>query len=395
MGSRRAPLAWLIFTLTVTSLIVAAFLPDEDWPLITLVCFAVAMTIISALGAAIVTRRGDHAIGWILMSLALLVGLGSLATQYANRTLVDAPGSLPGGVVAAWLQSWLWAPIGGGLALLLLLFPTGRPPSPRWRPVAWLCTVFIVGPTVLYAVRPGPLETFPSVENPIGIPALGSVDAILGGGFFGLVLTVLVTVVSLVVRFRRSRESERQQLKVFLFAVFAAIVLVSLNPIFFTFVFDPDLEGSSLTMLFGFGMPLLALTLLPLGITLAILRYRLFDIDRLVSRTVSYAIITAVLGALYLSFVVGLQRLFVTTSNDLLIAMSTLVVVAASVPVRRRVQRVVDQRFNRRRYNAERTVAAFAGRLRQQIDLDSLDAQLRAVVNETMQPDGVSLWLRS
>jgi hypothetical protein len=244
-------------------------------------------------------------------------------------------------------------------------------------------------------VRPGPLETFPSVENPIGIPALGSVDAILGGGFFGLVLTVLVTVVSLVVRFRRSRESERQQLKVFLFAVFAAIVLVSLNPIFFTFVFDPDLEGSSLTMLFGFGMPLLALTLLPLGITLAILRYRLFDIDRLVSRTVSYAIITAVLGALYLSFVVGLQRLFVTTSNDLLIAMSTLVVVAASVPVRRRVQRVVDQRFNRRRYNAERTVAAFAGRLRQQIDLDSLDAQLRAVVNETMQPDGVSLWLRS
>jgi hypothetical protein len=271
----------------------------------------------------------------------------------------------------------------------LLLFPTGRLPSARWRPVALRGTFGVAATAVLSAVQPTlRLQNEPyTIDNPVGISwAPDPEHGPLGSGLLTLLIVCMVAaVVSVVLRFRRSRGVERQQLKWFTFA--AALLGASL--LLTSFVL-PDGELSDLV--FG-----LAIAFVPVAAGIAILRHRLYDIDRLVNRTLVYGLLTALLGAVYAGVVLGLGQLFGGVGErtpSWVVAGATLAVAALFQPARRRIQRVVDRRFNRRRYDATRTVEAFSARLRDQIDLDTLTAELLAGVDQTVEPTSASLWLR-
>jgi peptidoglycan/LPS O-acetylase OafA/YrhL len=270
-----------------------------------------------------------------------------------------------------------------------LLFPTGRLPSPRWRPVAVTAALAITAVTVLGGVQPTlklQNEEF-FVPNPVGLagapnPEEGALGTVL---LAVLVVCMVASVASVVLRFRRSRGVERQQLKWFTYA--AGLMLV-VNVATFTVL--PD--GAAGDVLFG-----LALAVVPIAAGVAILRYRLYDIDRLINRTLVYAALTAVLGAVYAAVVLVLGLLFGGVGGALpswAVAAATLAVAALFQPARRRIQDLVDRRFNRRRYDAAKTVAAFSARLRDEIDLDTLSAELVAGVDQTVEPTTVSLWLR-
>jgi hypothetical protein len=309
-----------------------------------------------------------------------------VAGAYAPYGLQARPGALP---AAGWVAMYYPATASVGLILLsfvLPLTPTGKLPSPRWGWWAWLMAGT---PAVLLLVampiapRP-PDERYHGVDNPLDLRPFEG--ALLGANRATLAVAVLGVVVgaaSLVVRFRRARGTERQQLRWVVLAaaltgvgMLAAVVLVAAG--------NQALVGwvSALCMPF-----------LPLATGAAVLRYRLFDLDRTISRTVAYGLLTVLLGVGYAAVVLGLGRLL-PQGSSLVVAAATLAVAAVFQPARRRVQQAVDRRFNRRRYDAARTIAAFSARLRQQVDLDALTAELLAVVDQTMQPTRVSLWLR-
>jgi hypothetical protein len=388
--SRRPAVAWVLLAITATCLVVSGLLPDEDWPLLPIIVVGSAVVFASLCGALVASRRPENAVGWILLAVALSIASGLASTQWANRALVDHPGSVPGGVIAAWFQSWLWTPLTGLFPMLVLLFPTGRLPSRRWRVALWAVVAATVVPSAIVAFHPGPFATFPKISNPLGVPFV-SLDlfGVLAGAW---VITIPAAIASLFLRFRRARGIERQQIKWFFFAAVAGIALVLSNPVIFALAKrDPIFVGVSIGLLF----PVIAFALLPGAIALSVLRYRLFEIDRLISRTVSYALITALLAGMFLCLAL-LPTTVVGRGEEVpqwLVAVATLVVVAAFRPVRRRVQDAVDRRFNRKRYDAAQTIAAFATRLREQTEIDALQVDLRGVVYETMQPMHVSLWL--
>jgi hypothetical protein len=368
-------------------------MPSDDWPLVATIPLGGVLIFLTLLGALVVNRRPDNAVGWILIAIGGLLAAGLFATQYAERALVAQPGSLPGGSIAAWFQTWLWIPIAGALPLLILLFPTGRPPSKRWDVVAWAACAVSVVAAATAAFRPGPYEVFPDVDNPLGNDVIGGLDEIAGDLLFPLIaLTTFAAVVSIVVRFRRSQGTERQQLKWFVFAVCCAAALTVTNPIINMATRSNDSYVSALS----FFLPLLGLLLLPLAIAASVLRFRLYEIDRLVSRTLSYAIVSAILVGGYSLATLFPSALFGAGAEtpDAMVAATTLVAVALVRPLMRRVRRVVDRRFNRSRYDARRTVDTFSARLREQIDIDALNDELRALVSTTMHPRHVSLWLK-
>ena len=385
----RAP--WVAFGATLALTVVASALPDNDWPLAAIVPAGVALLITAACGAVIASRRRGNPIGWILLGTGLSVSSLFCATQYANRALVDRPGSLPGGTVAAWLQAWVAVPVLALVALLFLLFPTGHLLTRRWRFASWTvaagCAVAVLG----VMLRPGPFDTFPAVQNPVGIGAAGFLRPLFEAAQITTLVGVLASAGSVVLRYRRSRGTEREQLKWFAYAVVTSVVLFLLNPLV-----SIALGFEEPPLALGFVLPFLGSIVLPISIALAILRRGLYDIDRIISRTVSYAIVTLFLGATFV--VLALGPVVVVGSGgsapDYLIAAATLVVAALFRPARRRVQGFVDRRFNRSRYDAAQTIEAFAARLRQDIDLDSLGAELRALVAGTMHPSHVSLWIR-
>jgi hypothetical protein len=339
-------------------------------------------------GALIVARRPDNAIGWIFSAIALLAIIGGgLAVQYATYAYVTRPGSLPGAIFAAWFGSWPFLP---ALALALvftpLLFPTGRLLSPRWRPVAWLAGAATAAFTLLYALAAN-LDTIPRhpIANPIGIAALESPEESTVGTalLILLVLMMALAVVSLVLRFRRSRGEEHQQLKWFTYA--GALV----PPMAVLSHFLPAPLGNVVSGV--------AIAFLPVAAGIAVLRYRLYDIDRLINRTLVYGLLTAILGLGYATAVLVLGELFGGIGAEppsWAVAGATLAVAAVFQPARRRIQEVVDRRFNRRKYDAAKTVEAFSARLREEVDLDTLSAELLAVVDQTMQPSQAWLWLR-
>ena len=387
--SRTLPAVCLC--LTVTFFALAATMPDEDWPLVVMIAVGLVTVIAAGLGALIGVRRPGNVIGLLLSSVTVLVAAGFLATQYANRALIDAPGSLPGGVIAAWLQSWLWAPFAGALPLFILLYPTGKPPSARWRPVAWLCATLAVGSSVTVAFRPGPFDTFPQTSNPLGTESLPTFrDAVDGVWALLLVATMLLAVAALATRFRRSRGTERLQLKWFVYAVVMAVALFATNPLLFSLF---QMEGGLMENL-GWSLPLLGLLLIVSAVAMAILRYRLYEIDRLISRTATYVIVIAFLGLVYAGLVAALGTAVrpLSGGTDLAVAASTLIVAAVSRPFSRRVRSRIDRRFNRVRYDAARTIERFTARLREGIDIDSLHADLRQVVTDTMHPTFVTMW---
>jgi hypothetical protein len=387
----RQSLAWGLLAVTTTCLVGTVLMPDRDWPLNAIVFIGLAIELTAVAGAVVASRRPDNAVGWLLLGIGLCFASGLLATQYANRALIDAPGSLPGGVIAAWFQSWMWGALLTLLPLLLLLFPTGRLLSRRWRPVAWAIVGASSGFLLANALRPGGFETFPGVSNPLGVDALRGVNSVVFAVNGPIAAASFVaSVASLIIRFRRSRGEERQQLKWFVYAAIAAIALTLTNP------FTSAYTVPGLRLNVSFALPVLGLTLLPLAIGAAVLRYRLFEIDRIVSRTVAYAGVTALLASAYggLVFLFGLLLRPIAGASDLAIAASVLVVAALFRPVRRRVQSAVDRRFNRARYDAARTIETFGARLRDQIDIDALATEVEGTVHRTMQPSSVSLWVR-
>jgi hypothetical protein len=355
-------------------------LTDEVW---TLVPLATGFPVV---GAVIARRQPRHPIAWIFLGSGLGAGLAAFSYPYAQYALVTNPGAVPFGVAMAWLSEWVWTT--GGIPLLtfgLLLFPDGHLPSRRWRPVAWLAAATLAMFVVGAAFQPGPLPNHPGIANPVGMEAAGPVlQAVVPVAGICFPVVLLCSAASVLVRFRRARGLERQQLKWLAYAVAVAAVAIALA--------SWQWVGWAVAQV----VSLVAVGFIPVAIGVAILRYRLYDIDRLISRTLVYGLLTALLAGVYTTGVFIAGRLLdpAQGSSELAVAASTLAVAALFQPLRRRIQNLVNRRFNRSRYDATRTVEAFSNRLREEIDLDSLSVELLAVVNQTMQPAQVSLWLR-
>jgi hypothetical protein len=386
-------LAWVVWALTVLGLAVAAWLnqlqrqassPETAWLLQPAsVPLLVAAVSAATVGVLLASRRPAHPVGWLLLGLGLLVVGNVVVSGYVNYGLLVRPGALPAASYLAGVSNSipvLWVTC---VSFILLLTPTGKLPSPRWR---WWARVAAAAPmslVVLAAVDPQPLlPEHPEVGNPlaVAVPAGLLVAAVAA-------LLVLVTLVaaagSLVVRFRRARGVERQQLR--WLAVGAALAAVAL----LVAVVAGAMENEGVVL----GAVGTCVALLPLATGAAILRYRLYDLDRIISRTLAYGLLTVLLGGGYAGVVLGLGQQLGRDSS-LVVAAATLVVAAVFQPARRRIQAVVDRRFNRRRYDAARTIEQFSSRLHQQIDLSTLTAELLAVADRTVEPKMVSLWLR-
>jgi hypothetical protein len=345
----------------------------------------------AVVGALIVTRRPDNRMGWLFCAGVLLACIGVL-DAYALYALAARPeAGLPGGIAAAWIASWLWM-VGFVLIVLVpLWYPTGRLPSPRWRPALWLTVLLTLVGMLVNAVRPGPLKAsqVPVAPNPLGIPsAAGLLAAVEVPAAVAGVPLFLAAVASVVLRFRQARGVERQQLKWFAYAsvgVVLAFVLSAMLPMLFPGISELRADLISLSPILGW----------PVALGIAILRYRLYDIDRLINRTLVYGLLTLLIGFGYTAWVLVLGQVLGQDHSSLIVAGATLVAAAVFQPLRRRIQAAVDRRFDRRRYDAARTVEAFGARLRDEVDLDTLTGELLGVVDQTMAPATVSLWLRS
>jgi MFS family permease len=389
MSKRWTWVAWSMLAVFVVSLVLAAILAVANNTLdaVSFAGLSLGFAAFMVVGALIVAHRPTNAIGWMFSATALLASTAGLAAEYATYTLVTRPGSLPGAILAAWYASWPWYPaIALALVFTPLLFPTGRLLSPRWRPVAWLAGTATAAFTVLAALQAnlGPVGD-PLIANPIGVAGLENPEESTVGVALLVLLTVLMLVAfgSLVLRFRRSRGEERQQLKWFTYAA-------ALLPLFVLADFLPGAVGDLASAV--------PIVVLPVAAGIAILRYRLYDIDRLINRTLVYGLLTALLAGVYAGAVLILGQLFGGVARDppsWAVAGATLAVAALFQPARRRIQAVVDRRFNRRKYNTAQTIEAFSARLRDQVDLDTLSAEVLAVVDQTMQPTTASLWLHA
>ena len=351
--------------------------------------FVVASRAFATVGAMIATRVPENPIGWIFCLTGVALGVADFGNQYAEHMLFIASDPLAGGRTAALLQELGLAPSFGLLSLALLLFPDGRSPSGRWRAVVWLALAGIGLSVIGAALRPGPfVEPFDSVSNPIGISGLlGLMDSFLGFGFIFTLLSVVLAAIAMRARLRRSRGVEREQLKwLVLAAAVTGVAVVGSLALYLAAGID---VGGVAVLGLGFSA-------FPLAAGAAILRYRLYDIDVVINRTLVYGALTATLALTYLGSVLMLQLALsgVTESSGLAVAASTLGVAALFRPARARIQEAVDRRFYRSKYDAARTLERFGTRLRNEVDLDALGSELRVVVAETMQPASVSLWFR-
>jgi hypothetical protein len=340
----------------------------------------------SVVGAVIASRHPRNTIGWIFCTMGLVAGLGNLASGYAEYWLTSGSGTQSLGETAAWFASWWWTfLVIVPTTFLLLLFPDGRLPSPRWRPVAWCAGLGIGGFVVGYALNAGPLEDFPMVVNPYGIDSpVVNVVAVAAALVVGVCM--VTSAISLIVRARRAGRVERQQIKWLAYGSAVVVGTIFLGGVIS--IWSGPLSIAIITV---------ALLGLPVITGIAIVRYRLYDIDLLVNRTLVYGALTALLVTVYIGGVVLLQGAFRTLTgqeSQLAIVASTLAVAALFNPLRRRIQGFIDRRFYRRKYDAVKTLEAFSARLRDETDLDALSDDLVGVVRETMQPAHVSLWLR-
>jgi hypothetical protein len=385
--------AWALWALAIVGLAVVAWLDDllrqagrPDLVALKLTNFPPLFGAVSVAtaGAVLASRRPRHPAGWLLLVLGLSLSAAAVAMEYVNYGVARAGAAPAAARVALWLPATIVvAMVSNGFVLLVT--PTGALPSPRWR---WWASVTAATPVVLLMVvtlasRPGdrPVQ---AVESPLDLKALDGVQQVAYQAAFAIAaITFVVAAGSLVVRFRRARGIERQQLE---WVALATIVVTLLTVIVGVALV---LGAFSLAPLAGGLCP----PILSLGIGAAVLRYRLYDVDRIISRTLAYALLTLLLGGGY-AVLVLLLGLLLGRSSSLAVAGATLAVAAAFRPARRRVQELVDRRFDRRRYDAAQTIAAFSARLREQVDLDTLTRELLGVVDQTMQPTRVELWLR-
>ena len=402
MRSRTA--AWAVWGVALGSgfvgllfgtLAFSAALPEERGPmLIPIIVQGVLAVLYGTLGALIASRRSRNPIGWIFCAMAATLGLLAAAYGYADYGLYATDDTLPGAELTAWLTDWLFmVPVFIAPCFLFLFFPDGRPASPQWRPVIWVVAVVAAVATLATALGPGRLDAHPFVENPLGL-----------GGPFGEVARVvkevtdvaaigvfLVALASMVVRLRRSRGRERLQVK---WVAYAAVLTATS---FATSFLATLLPGAQIVADFFFLVGVAGYTCIPVAAGIAILRYRLYEIEILINRTLVYGSLTVMLVAVYAGSIVILQgflRALTGQESQLAIVASTLAVAALFTPLRRRLQSFIDRRFYRKKYDARKTLEAFSAKLRDETDLDALNNELVGVVKETMQPAHVSLWLR-
>ena len=355
---------------------------------------ALAFLLFPTVGALILSRQPRNAIGVILLGIGVGIGFSDALGIYAYYGLTVRPGVLPGPEFALALESPMWVPfIGLPGTFLLLLFPDGRLPSPRWKPWAYFCGIAMVLCYTALLILPVSFADagYPGVSNPLGIDALKPVEEAVVSVVALIPVAIVGCAVALIRRFRRSHGLARVQLKWLAAAAgvvaFSYLMLMALH-----FAFgDPDPAWLGIVSLLG----ILSFALIPIAIGFAILRHRLYDIDRIINRTLVYGVLTAVLAAIYAGLVVGLPGLLDDTfrQSQLLVAGTTLLVAALFQPLRGRIQRFIDRRFYRGRYDAGRTVEAFSARLRAEVQLDAVATDLLGVVRDTLQPKDASVWL--
>jgi hypothetical protein len=345
-------------------------------------------------GAIVASRRPENPVGWLLCLYGLVTSIGYFCAEYAIYALLAQPDSLPAGEAMVWIVSWILPIMNGLQVFYILLFPTGRLPNRRWRWLGWLTVTYVVVGVILGAFSSGALlGMLGPIQNPLGIEGFSNIyyKAIIF--IMGSLLTLAVTL-SVFIRLRRAIGVERQQIKWFAYAAAAYISAGTLAyPV--PMVVDTPLWFERV----GFALNIAFIPAIPIAIGIAILRYRLYDIDILINRTLVYGSLTLMLALVYFGGVTATQVVFRALTGQeeqpqLTIVVSTLVIAALFTPLRRRIQSFIDRRFYRNKYDARKTLEAFSAKLRNDADLEALSDDLVGIVRETMQPAHVSLWLR-
>lgn len=394
---------WLALSLSVVSviLVVPAIILlylNDPVEFVAAVPYSVVIPAFATVGALLASRRPDNPIGWIYCVVSLTTSVWMLAVEYARYAAVTRPGSLPLPTFVVWLATESLVAVGWGLmaTFAVLLFPTGRLPSRRWRPVAWFAAITIAVVAVATALLPGPVEEqLLPIPNPAGVEAaawlLGPVHTL---GWLTLTIAAVASGISLIVRFRRARGDERQQLKWFTYATVFFVAMLAIHSIAEE-ILGPAVWRPIEPVLLAPGM-----ASIPIAVTIAIFKYRLYDIDLIIRGTLVYGVLTATLALLYFGGVALLQSLSRSLTGgqadqpQWAIVVSTLAIAALFQPLRHRIQGMIDRRFYRRKYDAARTLQDFGTRLRDEVDLGVLNQDLLDVVHETVQPVHASLWLR-
>jgi hypothetical protein len=394
MSARAA--AWLAWSLCVFSLMLTAL----SLSLLTLTLlrpgvpinyYWLETTVIaasySAVGAVVAPRLPQSPIGWLFCAIGLSFAVVHFSAEYAIYALLARPGSLPWGEASVWIWSWVWVPAIGLVVFLDLLFPDGRLPGARWRWFARFTIAAVLVGVILTALSPGPILQL-TLRNPLGIEGLPNVYRMVEAFMYAL---VVVGASSMLLRLRRVGWIARQQIKWFAYTTAVAISGIILKNTVYPVV------GVTLVWWAGFVLTVVGLAGNPIGMGVAILRYRLYQIDHIINRTLVYGSLTAVLVLVYVGSVMVLQgalRILTGQESQLAVVVSTLAIAGLFIPLRRGMQSFVDRRFYRRKYDARKTLEAFSAKLRDETNLDAVSDDLVGVVRETMQPTHVSLWLR-
>jgi hypothetical protein len=412
MSTRRT--AWLAWSLAVLSLILCvsaiglylatrSLHPPSSWGTggdSAVLIFVVPFLTFPLVGALIASNRPKNPIGWICLAVGIFWMLANLSSSYGMYGLrVASPGSVPFPAAIGSVGEWMWAPAVGLGICLILLFPDGRLPSRRWRPLAWLSGAAIFLVSAGFALSPGPMEGLLGIRNPFGLEEYPWIADAAQGVILLLFLCILASAASLVLRFLRSGGEEREQIKWLAFAA-SILGLVGFSSFVIPGIIVPDATGGANRLWENLLEDAVTLSFagVPVAVGVAVLKYRLYDIEVVINRTLVYGTLTATLVALYFGGIVVLQRVFVFLTGQkstLAVVASTLLIAALFNPLRRRIQSFIDRSFYRRKYDARKTLEAFSAKLRDETDLESLNNDLVGVVRETMQPAHISLWLRS
>jgi hypothetical protein len=393
-------LAWAlcVLSLALTALSLLLFILNLSYPNTHLyepwLDNTLAAVFYPTVGAIVASRRPENPVGWLLCLYGLGTSIGYFFAEYAIYALLAQPDSLPAGEAMAWIVSWVLPILNGLMVFYILLFPTGRLPSRRWRWLGWLTVAFVMVGVILAAFSSGALlGILGPIQNPLGIEGFSNIyyKAVL---FTMASLLTLAAALAVFIRLRRAIGVERQQIKWFAYAAVATVsagILAYLIPR----VIDTPLWFERV----GFALNIAFIPAIPIAIGIAILRYRLYDIDILINRTLVYGSLTLMLALVFFGGVTSTQIVFTALSGQeqlpqLAIVVSTLVIAALFTPLRRRIQSFIDRRFYRRKYDARKTLEAFGSRLRDETDLDALSNDLVGVTRSTMQPEHVGLWIR-
>jgi hypothetical protein len=342
----------------------------------------------SIIGAILASRLPANPLGWLFCTAALVSAVAHFSGEYAIYALLAPPEALPAGEALAWLTSWVWIPFIGILVILLLLFPDGRLPGRRWEWLVWLTVLLTSVGSAWQAFSPGAIDSLGTIRDPLGYEGLPKANEPVQIIMFALLFVVVAS--SLTVRMRRARGIERQQIK---WPAYTAVMAATGSVLTYS-IAEP--MGAPWLKWTSFVIVMAALVCFPLSVGIAIVRYRLYEIDLIINRTLVYASLTATLAALYFGVIVVLQSIFVALTGQqstLAVVASTLLIAAMFTPLRRRIQGFIDRRFYRRKYDAAKTLEAFSARLRNETDLNALSDDLVGVVRKTMQPAHISLWL--